>query len=517
MRKLRIGIIDILGKKPIYSIYTQIMRANHASIMPQVVAVWCEQQGHQVFLTYYNGYQNMFEPLPDDLDVVFISSFTSSAQVAYALSNFFRSKGAITALGGPHARGYPEDSAKYFDYVFGFTDKVIVHDMLQGLSQQRPLGVYISSAQQPQELPGVRERWKHIERLLQKAPWIKMISTLGSFGCPYTCSFCIDSTVPHQPLDFAVIQDDLRFLLKKMKNPLVAWQDPNFGVRFNDYLDMIEEAVPPGSIRFMAESTLSLLKESNVKRLKANGFKSLFPGIESWYEMGYKTLSGKKTGVEKVRQVADQVNMILNYMPYLQANFVLGLDCDQGKEPFELTKHYIDLSPGTFPGFSMLTAFGRSSPLNLEYQKQNRVLAIPFHFLNNNTMNVRPEHYGWLEIYDRMIDLRKHAFSNRILYHRLQATMGWTSKVVNILRGKQDLGKVKYHLELQRRLREDKPFRAFFEQETNEIPLFFTEQIKKDLGPLWDWLPEGALYYDPNAYLHAVSELSLQPELHSAL
>ncbi len=27
--------------------------------------------------------------------------------------------------------------------------------------------------------------------------------------------------------------------------------------------------------------------------------------------------------------------------------------------------------------------------------------------------------------------------------------------------------------------------------------------VKKDLGPLWRWLPEGALYHDPNAYLKA--------------
>jgi hypothetical protein len=25
--------------------------------------------------------------------------------------------------------------------------------------------------------------------------------------------------------------------------------------------------------------------------------------------------------------------------------------------------------------------------------------------------------------------------------------------------------------------------------------------VRKDLGPLWRWLPQGALYHDPNAYL----------------
>jgi len=88
---------------------------------------------------------------------------------------------------------------------------------------------------------------------------------LGSLGCPYTCAFCIDSTVPYQPMDFEVLREDLGFLLTRFKRPLVAWHDPNFGVRFDDYLDMIEDAVPPGSIDFIAESSLSLLSEPHLK------------------------------------------------------------------------------------------------------------------------------------------------------------------------------------------------------------------------------------------------------------
>ena len=64
----------------------------------------------------------------------------------------------------------------------------------------------------------------------------------------------------YRTMDFEVIREDLRFLRTKFKRPLVAWHDPNFGVRFDDYLDMIEDAVPPGSIDFVAESSLSLLR-----------------------------------------------------------------------------------------------------------------------------------------------------------------------------------------------------------------------------------------------------------------
>jgi len=67
--------------------------------------------------------------------------------------------------------------------------------------------------------------------------------------------------------------------------------------------------------------------------------------------------------MDKVKHVADQVNMILRYIPYVQTNFVLGLDSDKGEEPFELTKKFVDLTPGAFPGYSLLTSFGQAAPL----------------------------------------------------------------------------------------------------------------------------------------------------------
>ncbi len=50
MRRLRIGILDLVTKSPNPSLYGRIMNANLASIMPQVIGVWCEQEGHDVTL-----------------------------------------------------------------------------------------------------------------------------------------------------------------------------------------------------------------------------------------------------------------------------------------------------------------------------------------------------------------------------------------------------------------------------------------------------------------------------------
>jgi hypothetical protein len=504
MRKLRVGIIDLVTKGPTRALYARVMNANLASIMPQVVGVWCEARGHEVTYVCYTGLENLVDELPKDVDLVFIGAFTEAALLSYSLSALFRSRGAVTVLGGPHARCYPEDARRWFDYVLGFTDEEVIGDVLRDCAAHRPLGLHLAAPKQPLSLPGVRERWKFVAPTLKKAPLIKMVPMLGSLGCPYTCSFCIDSVVPYQPLDLDTLKDDLRFLLTTTKRPLVGWHDPNFGVRFDEFLGAIEEAVPPGRIDFIAESSLSILSEPHLVRMAKNGFGALLPGVESWYDLGNKSKTGKNQGIDKVERVSEHVNTILRHIPYVQTNFVLGLDGESGEEPFELTKRFVDKTPGAFPGYSLLSAFGRAAPLNLEYQRAGRVLPFPFHFLDNNhAMNVKPQGYDWREFYDLTIGLTQYTFSWRAIAARFRATRTAIPRWMNVVRAvsSEGFGRLRYFREVRRRLDDDPQLRAYFEQETRELPDFYFQQVKKDLGPLYEWLPAGALAHDENAYL----------------
>ena len=501
MPRLRISVLDLVSKSSHRSLYGRIMNPNLASIMPQVVAVWCEELGHSVRYVCYTGAEDLARELADDTDVLFIGAFTRSAQTAYAISNLARARGAITVLGGPHARCYPENAARYFDYVLGFTDKQVVADLLSDGTRHRPMGRQMSAKRQPRELPGVAARWKFIEQTVAKAPLFKVVPMIGSMGCPYTCSFCIDSVVDYQPMSFEQIRADLRFLLGKLERPTVAWHDPNFGVRFDDYMAAIEDAVPPGRMKFVAESTLSLLSESHLRRLRRNGFIAILPGIESWFELGNKSKTGRNIGLEKVRQVSDHVNTILRYIPYVQTNFVLGLDSDKGEEPFELTKRFIDLTPGAYPAFSLLTAYGRAAPLNLELQQAGRVLPFPFHFLDgNHAMNVRPKNYRWDEFYRHAVDVTNYALSWPRMYRRFRANRGLITRSLSLIRAGSSK-RVEFQTKVRDLLTTDPSVRRFFEGESRTLPEFYRSKLRNSLGRLWDVLPSGALMHDQNAYL----------------
>ncbi|MCK5371967.1 MAG: hypothetical protein KAQ62_25575 [Cyclobacteriaceae bacterium] len=501
---MKIGVIDLVYKAPTNAIYSKVMHANFTSIMPQVVAVWCEQEGHDVQFFCYTGFENLEKELPEDAEIVFICGFTQSALLAYAISNKLRSSGIITVLGGPHARCYPDDALKYFDYVAGFTNKDVILEILRGAEKQYPIGVHLSADCQLDNFPGFRERWKFIEPILKKAPFIKIVPMLSSIGCVYSCPFCIDASVPYSTLNSDAIKEDLRFIASMKKRPLVGWHDPNFGIQFSKTLDVIEDAVKPGTLRFIAESSFSVLTEKNLQRMSKNGFIALVPGIESWFEMGKKSKSGGNTGLEKVKKMAAHIELVNGYIPYLQTNMIFGHDSDVGSAPFELTKKFVDLTPGNLGAFTLLTAYGEAAPINLIYQKENRILPFPFNFLNNGqAMNVVPKNYDWITFYDHIIDLYEYSFSWKAILKRLAANNNATAKWLNFVRAisREGFGRIKYLKTIRYNLINDNSFRDYFEGNTTKLPQFYHTIIKKELGYMYKWLPKGAIYHDHKAYL----------------
>jgi hypothetical protein len=54
---------------------------------------------------------------------------------------------------------------------------------------------------------------------------------------------------------------------------------------------------------------------------------------------------------------------------------------------------------------------------------------------------------------------------------------------------------------IRRRLDTDRELRSFFEGDTTTLPTFYRDRIRKDLGPLWPYLPPESVMHDPNAYL----------------
>ena len=75
---MRVGILDILSagsaRRWDHKAYKYIVTKQYANIMPQAISVWCRNLGHEVFYATYFGNKDPKHLLPNDLDIVFIST-----------------------------------------------------------------------------------------------------------------------------------------------------------------------------------------------------------------------------------------------------------------------------------------------------------------------------------------------------------------------------------------------------------------------------------------------------------
>ena len=155
-------VLDLVTKGPSRRLFNRIMNANLASIMPQAVAVWCEELGHDVRFVCYTGFEDLTAELPHDIDVLFIGAFTPLGADRLRHQQPVSSQRRGDGPGRAACALLPRGCARYFDYVLGFTDKTSSTTCCDDAAPHRPVGLQLSAARQPAALPGLRERWKFI-------------------------------------------------------------------------------------------------------------------------------------------------------------------------------------------------------------------------------------------------------------------------------------------------------------------------------------------------------------------
>ena len=486
-RRLRVGILDILTT-PARSVgeaaYDLVFTKQYGAIMPQAIAVWSRRLGHATFYATYHGVGDPRRRLPDDLDVVFIASYTQASALAYALAKLYRRAGTLTVIGGPHAKSYPRDCLRFFDIAVGECDRALVTDILCGAIDP---GTFVTSGQPFADVPLVEERMPELRAATfawgRRPFFATTIPLLASTGCPYACDFCIDWERPYRLLPRDRLAADLCYLSTRLPGVMYGFHDPNFAVRFDEVLDVMD-TVPRGARNpYIMETSLSVLRGARMARLAASHCVSVAPGIESWAEYSHKAGVGRATGAAKVDRLVAHFTALHEHVPYLQANFMFGLDADRGDEPVELTKAFMSRTPFVWPVVNIPHPFG-GTPLFERCRAEGRLLAaMPFSFYYSPHLVTVPPHYGPLVYYEKLIELFQHFTAPAMLGRRLASTRSAFVRLAHVVRTHTKRQRLRAFRRLAGRLREDAAFRAFHEGESTRLPEFYQREYERTLGP----------------------------------
>jgi radical SAM superfamily enzyme YgiQ (UPF0313 family) len=484
---LKIGILELLSAGPnrnwANTIYSHLVTKQYASIMPQAISVWCRKLGHEVFYATYYGQQDPKTLIPNDLDIVFISAYTQASALAYALAKLYRKEKTLTVIGGPHAKQFSEDCLRYFDIVVGDCDETLIREILI----DKPRNTVITSGRALANIPGVEERTPEIRSstFVKGKPFpFTSVPIITSLGCPNSCDFCIDWNNPYVMLPPEQLAADMSYIYKHFPRVMVGLHDPNFAVKFEKVMDVMEKVPNQKRIFYIMETSLSTLHGSRLERLKNMGNFYVVPGVESW------TAYSNKVGIgtlakphEKLNKVIEQVNSIHPYVTGIQANFIFGLDVDRGDEPIELTKEFALRAPFVMPNFNIPVPFG-NTPLYEKYMDEDRLLtSMPFTFYNMPYLVLVLKNYSTAAFYEKLIDMISYISSEKILLRRVQHshslfTAGY--HLIKSLGNRQMIGRLQGILNL---LNSDKQFRKFHAHETDILPEFYHRRYEDLLGP----------------------------------
>ncbi|MEE9247925.1 MAG: radical SAM protein [Dehalococcoidia bacterium] len=483
---MRIGILELMRAERrshwAQRAYTSLVIKQYASIMPQTISVWCRELGHQVFYATYFGQKDPKRLLPDDLDVVFISTYTQASALAYALAKLYRRENTLTVIGGPHARAFPDDCLRFFDVVVRECDKTLIAEILS----DAPGGEIITSGRALQDIPSVQERMPEIRAsaFWRGRPYpTSCIPMLTSIGCPYTCNFCVDWSNPYVLLPLDRLEADLRFILKNFPGVFVGFHDPNFAVKFDQVFAVLERLPDHRRNWYMMESSLSILRGPRLERLHNTGCFYVAPGVESW--MAYSNKSGTRprgSARRKLDQVVEHFKLIGEYVPGIQANFIFGLDVDEGDEPVELTKEFITRLPFVWPTVNIPIPFG-ATPLYDQYLHEGRILkSMPFTFYYQPYLVTTVKNYSPVTYYEKLVELLSHITSRSMLLKRLRATSG-RIRIAYLLRTLSERASLRAFQVITELLKTDRQVRAFHEGESQALPEFYHHQYERLLGP----------------------------------
>jgi hypothetical protein len=279
------------------------------------------------------------------------------------------------------------------------------------------------------------------------------------------------------------VAEDLRFLARHHPDAVVAFHDPNFAIRFDETMDVLESAGGPRPNRYVMECSLSVLQPDRLDRLKRTGCHYVAPGVESWFDYGTKLGAGQRQGRDKLEHVVERFRELHRFVPGLQANFLFGSDQDRGCEPAEATIEFIRRLPFVWPNVNIPTPYG-GTPLFERYLAEGRILrAMPLSCYCAPYLVTTLKHYDAPAYYRQLLRIHEAGTTWPILARRVAAAAPAGIRFVHLLQTLAHRDQLEEMRRVLHLLETDRTFRAFHEGRSATLPEFYHRRFEQRLGP----------------------------------
>jgi radical SAM superfamily enzyme YgiQ (UPF0313 family) len=265
------------------------------------------------------------ERLPDNFDLVAISSYSAQIDEAYALARRYSEMGIPSVLGGPHVSVLPEEASRFCDSVaIGEGESVwpaLLKDAEKGRLQPRygSLETEFDLADAPMPAFELLDISKYNRLTVQT-----------SRGCPHQCEFCASSVVlarkyKQKPVNKVLAEIDRIFSI--WDHPFLEFADDNSFVDHTYWKELLPQ-LKGKHLKWFAETDLSVARDEILLSLmRETGCAQVLIGLESPVKEALEGIELHNNWKHKqFSHYRDAIATIQSHGITVNGCFVIGLD-----------------------------------------------------------------------------------------------------------------------------------------------------------------------------------------------
>ncbi|MBN2037739.1 MAG: B12-binding domain-containing radical SAM protein [Chitinispirillaceae bacterium] len=367
---------------------------------PLILATMLRDRGHRVTV-YEELYAQVDLRQLIHADVVGISTMTSTAPRAFAIADFFRSRGIRVVIGGMHASVAPEETSAHCDTVVAGEAENVIVDVMEGRRRDA-----IVQAPPVMDLDTV----VFPDYSLLKTPCTEA-NIMTTRGCHFNCGFCSTSRMfhPYRERSAGSVIEELVYY-KKRGFRYVNFQDDNFTgnrKRAKEILTaMIDRKLIFRDVFFFGRADI-VLDEELLSLLSRAHLRSVLIGLESLNPAAIEYVKKKI----HLQPLLDFMPRLGRYKIKLLASLVLGLDTDT-REHIRTAVHFCSAINAFSLQPAVLTPFP-GTPVFQQYQQEGRMVVKNWQYYDLMHATFQPKNMNIRELQNEFYTALRRFYSFR--------------------------------------------------------------------------------------------------------
>ena len=369
--------------------------------------------------------------IPEEFDVVAISSFSAQIREAYELADRYRAAGTRVVLGGLHVTAVPGEAIAHADAIVIGEGEPVWAQAVADLEANRLQRVYDARGRRFDLADAPMPRFE----LLDVSRYNRL-TVQTQRGCPHDCEFCAASIrlapgFKVKPVDKVI--DEIRCIKSIWRQPFVEFADDNTFVN-RPHARALMRRLADEHVRWFTETDLSVADDRDLLALMRDsgcaqvliGFEAAtrapLAGVERRADWKARRFDRYREAIDRIQSAGITVN----------GCFVLGLD-GSGPEVFEDVYDFVVTSGLYEVQITVLTPFP-GTPLHARLLHEGRLLQpdawelctlFDLNFIPAR-MSVTELRAGFVELSRRLYDgaavrARRRAFHQRMRVARARA------------------------------------------------------------------------------------------------